>query len=274
MRLSEGLRLRVKDLDFQRRIITVRDAKGRKDRCVVLPERVLEPLQRQLQQARALHERDLAAGFGTVDLPHALEKKYPNAIRDWRWQFVFPSRNLSVSPHSGRRQRHHLYENILQRAIAGATRKAGITKRVGAHTLRHSHATHLLEAGSDIRTIQELLGHNDVKTTMIYTHVSKTGPLGITSPLDRLPPSASPPAPAARPAAAEPVPGPNDPRRSCAAGAAARIPPGPLPSPEPASTPPASAAAPSASPPPPSWGWLRRVTAAAVAFFLVRGPQA
>jgi len=186
MRLTEALGLRVKDIDFERKVITVRDAKGQKDRCVVLPTRLIEALRTQLQNAHKLHQRDLSEGFGTVNLPYALEKKYPNALRDWGWQYAFPSRNLSIDPRSGRKQRHHLYQNILQRAIAQARREAGIHKSIHAHTLRHSFATHLLEAGTDIRTIQTLLGHANLQTTVIYTHVAKVGHLGVTSPLDRL----------------------------------------------------------------------------------------
>lgn len=215
MRLTEALGLRVKDLDFDRQVITVRDAKGKKDRCAVLPTRLAPALRTQLEHAHKLHQRDLEAGYGTVSLPHALERKYPNALRDWRWQFVFPSRKLSVDPRSKRTQRHHLYQNILQRAIAEATRKAGITKKVHAHTMRHSYATHLLESGTDIRTIQTLLGHSNIQTTTIYTHVAKIGHLGVSSPLDRMygaaesplvPPHPSPPDTACR---AEPAASPH-----------------------------------------------------------------
>lgn len=184
VRLSEGLRLRVKDIDFSHHQITIRDAKGNKSRVTMLPISLVEPLQSQLQRARQLHQQDLTQGYGAVYLPFALERKYPHADRNWIWQFVFPSFSLSRDPRSGVVRRHHLHETGVQRSLKQAVQVAGITKRVSCHTFRHSFATHLLENGYDIRTIQELLGHRDVKTTMIYTHVLNRGGRGVRSPLD------------------------------------------------------------------------------------------
>ena len=186
MRLLEALRLRVKDVDFERNMLIVREAKGDKDRRLMLPKNVIPRLRDHLSGVKKLHEEDLAAGHGTVYLPYALEVKYPHENRHWRWQYVFPAATHSTDPRSGRVQRHHLDEQVIQRAIHKAVMEAGIDKPAHSHTLRHSFATHLLESGSDIRTIQELLGHTDVKTTMIYTHVSQTGPVTVQSPLDRL----------------------------------------------------------------------------------------
>jgi len=185
MRLMECLQLRVKDLDFTYLQITIRDGKGEKDRVTMLPSSLVEPLQRQLQTTRALHQGDLAEGFGAVYLPYALERKYPNASREWGWQYVFPAEKRSVDPRSGVTRRHHLLEDSVQRAVKQAKNAAGIAKHGSCHTFRHSFATHLLEDGYDIRTVQELLGHKDVKTTMIYTHVLNRGGRGVRSPLDR-----------------------------------------------------------------------------------------
>lgn len=186
LRLLECLRLRVKDIEFERREIIVRQGKGGKDRVTVLPENLLLPLRDQLAQARVQHARDLAAGRGAVWLPDALAIKFPRAARAWGWQWVFPSSALSIDPRSGVERRHHLAEHGLQRAVSLAARRAGIDKPCSPHVLRHSFATHMLQAGYDIRTVQELLGHADVKTTMVYTHVLNRGGRGVLSPLDAL----------------------------------------------------------------------------------------
>jgi integron integrase len=188
LRLMECARLRVKDLDFERREVLVREGKGDKDRMTMLPASLVEPLRAHLAEVRALHEADLRAGAGWVELPHALGRKLPNAGREWPWQWVFPATRTYRHPESGEVRRHHLHESVLQRAVHQAGVQARITRRVGCHVLRHSFATHLLEGGYDIRTIQELLGHRDVSTTMIYTHVLNRGGLGVRSPLDGGPP--------------------------------------------------------------------------------------
>jgi integron integrase len=184
LRLSECLRIRVKDLDLERNQILVRDGKGFKDRVTLLPERLKSELGHQLERVRLLHQQDVGDGFGRVHLPYALARKYPNADREWIWQYVFPSARRSRDPRSGKELRHHLNEVCLQRTVKEAVRLAGIRKPASCHTLRHSFATHLLEAGYDIRTVQQLLGHKDVSTTMIYTHVMQKPGLGVKSPLD------------------------------------------------------------------------------------------
>lgn len=185
LRLRECLKLRVKDIDFGYLQILVRDGKGGKDRVTMLPQSVVEPLKHHLTHVRALHERDIASGHGDVELPDALARKYPRAPYEWPWKFVFPSHKLSTDPRTGVIRRHHVYEDYLVRGVKEAARASGLAKHVSCHTLRHSFATHLLEGGYDIRTVQELLGHADVSTTMIYTHVLNKGGRGVASPLDR-----------------------------------------------------------------------------------------
>jgi integron integrase len=184
LRLMECLRLRVKDLDFSCNQIVVRSGKGDKDRVTPMPAILKEPLRKQLLKAKLAHQHDLQEGFGEVFLPHALARKLPGAGRDWAWQFIFSAINRSVDPRSGSERRHHLHESVLQKVVVAAMRKAAPAKRGTCHSLRHSFATHLLEDGQDIRTIQELLGHKDVRTTMIYTHVLNRGGRGVRSPLD------------------------------------------------------------------------------------------
>jgi integron integrase len=186
MRLLEGLRLRVKDIEFERREIIVREGKGNKDRVTMLPENLLLPLREQLAKAKRLHDIDLQAGFGAVYLPDALARKYPKANKAWGWQYVFPSPQRSVDPRSGVERRHHLYEKTVQKAVRVAAQRAHIVKPATPHVLRHSFATHLLQNGYDIRTVQELLGHQDVATTMVYTHVLNKGGKAVVSPLDKL----------------------------------------------------------------------------------------
>ena len=186
LRLMERLRLRVKDIDFSRSEIRVRAGKGDEDRVTMLPAAVKEPLRRHLEQVKAQHEADLRNDYDGVSLPNALERKYPNAAKEWGWQWVFPASKLYVDHQSGKRKRHHLHESVLQRAVKEAVRAAGISKLASCHTFRHSFATHLLEDRYDIRTIQELLGHKDVSTTMIYTHVLNRRGRGVDSPANRL----------------------------------------------------------------------------------------
>ncbi len=186
MRLMECVRLRVQDVDFDQNLIMVRDGKGQKDRVVPFPQSLRQPLTGHLEKIRRLHQEDLTQGLGEVFLPDALARKYPNAPREWSWQYVFASGRLSLDPRSGETRRHHIHENGLQKSIKKAALSASISKRVNCHALRHSFATHLLESGHDIRTIQELLGHADVSTTMIYTHVLNRGGHGVISPLDSL----------------------------------------------------------------------------------------
>ena len=187
LRVLEAVRLRVKDVDFEMKQVTVRSGKGEKDRFTTLPASLIPLLQNQLQRVKAFHEKDLAQGHGAVYLPYALERKYPGAAREWSWQYLFPARDVSTDPRSGVVRRHHVDPGVVNKAIKVAARRAGVTKVVSAHTFRHSFATHLLQRGTDIRTIQELLGHADVATTMIYTHVLQQGGQGVPSPLDDLP---------------------------------------------------------------------------------------
>lgn len=184
LRLMECVRLRVKDGDFAMRQIVVRDGKGGRDRMTVLPDKLIAPLQLQLEKLKALHKSDLEKGFGEVYLPYALAQKYPNAPREWSWQYVFPASRRSIDPRANIERRHHIDPKKLQRSVRNAVRAAGLMKPASCHTFRHSFATHLLEAGYDIRTVQELLGHQDVRTTMIYTHVMNRGGYGVKSPLD------------------------------------------------------------------------------------------
>ena len=186
MRILEALRLRVKDVDFSRREIVIREGKGFRDRVTMLPESLSHDLARHVERVQLLHQADARRGSGSVYLPYALERKYPNAARDWGWQYVFPSDRLSVDPRSGVVRRHHADPQAIQRALRDALRGAGIAKHATPHTLRHSFATHLLDDGYDIRTVQELLGHKDVSTTMIYTHVLNKGGRAVKSPLDRV----------------------------------------------------------------------------------------
>ena len=186
LRLLECLRMRVQDIDFTSNQIIVRNGKGGKDRITILPVSVKEILKAKLEDVKKLHLKDIRKGYGEVFLPYALKRKYPNANKEFKWQYVFPAESLSVDPVNGKLRRHHLDESVVQKAVKEAIKKAGINKSAGCHTFRHSFATHLLENGTDIRTIQELLGHNSLDTTMIYTHVINKGPFGVTSPADIL----------------------------------------------------------------------------------------
>jgi integron integrase len=186
LRLMECLRLRVQDIDFARNEIMVRDGKGAKDRITMLPESLKDPFKQHLKKVKTIHERDLKDRWGRVPLPNALDRKYPDASREWRWQWVFPQENRWKNIKTGEEGRHHIDESLVQRAVKDAVSKAGLIKRATCHTFRHSFATHLLEDGYDIRTVQELMGHKDVRTTMIYIHVLNRGPAGVRSPMDRL----------------------------------------------------------------------------------------
>jgi len=186
LRIMEAVRLRVQDIDYNFKQITVRSGKGAKDRITTFPTSVIPLLQNHLAKVRVIHNRDLDQGYGEVYMPNALARKYPNAAREWNWQYVFPARNLAVDPRSGTVRRHHIDPSVVNKAIKVAVRRSGLIKRISAHTFRHSFATHLLQRGTDIRTIQALLGHKDVSTTMIYTHVLQQGGQGVPSPLDDL----------------------------------------------------------------------------------------
>jgi len=184
LRLLECLRLRIKDIDFEYESVTVREGKGQKDRTTILSKKMIVPLKKHIESIKKLHEQDLANGYGSVFIPYALERKYPNIGKEFGWQYLFPASKISVDPKSGIKRRHHLDESVLQKAVKQAIRKVGITKHASCHTFRHSFATHLLLRGQDIRTVQELLGHSSVETTQIYTHILKRSGLGVKSPAD------------------------------------------------------------------------------------------
>lgn len=186
LRIMEAVRLRVKEIDFQMKQVSVRSGKGEKDRFTTFPATLTPLLENHLAGVKTLHQQDVAQGHGEVYLPHALARKYPHAAKEWGWQYVFPARNISVDPRSGVTRRHHIDPSVINKAIKVAVRRAGLTKTISAHTFRHSFATHLLQRGTDIRTIQQLLGHNDLATTMIYTHILRQGGQGVPSPLDDL----------------------------------------------------------------------------------------
>jgi len=186
LRISEAILLRLQDIDYDLKTTTVRSGKGAKDRITTFPFSIIPFLQDHLTKVKSIHENDLAKGYGAVFMPYALARKYPNAAKEWGWQYVFPARTLSTDPRSGVTRRHHIDPSVINKAIKAAAGKAGLIKRISAHTFRHSFATHLLQRGNDIRTIQALLGHSDVSTTMIYTHVLQQGGQGVPSPLDDL----------------------------------------------------------------------------------------
>ena len=186
LRIFEAVRLRVQDVDFGFKQLTVRSGKGDKDRVTPFPASVIPLFDNHLSRVRAIHEKDISSGYGEVYLPHALVRKYPHAAKEWGWQYVFPARGLSPDPHGNVMRRHHIDPSIVNKAIKQSVQKTGLAKRISAHTFRHSFATHLLQRGTDIRTIQALLGHNDISTTMIYTHVLQQGGHGVPSPLDDL----------------------------------------------------------------------------------------
>ena len=186
LRISETIRLRVKDIDYEMKAITVRSGKGDKDRTTTFPSSIKSVLQNHLIKVRQTWQGDMERGFGVVWLPNALERKYRNAAKEWGWQYIFPSRNIATDPRGGMTRRHHIDPSVINKAIKAASGKIGLTKKISAHTFRHSFATHLLQRGTDIRTIQALLGHKDVSTTMIYTHILNQGGQGVVSPLDDL----------------------------------------------------------------------------------------